>query len=101
MDRNLDCILDHTLYREPEDVPIYKGHSLLNTTKRITLSFIVQSLLHHNPPNIWIKIIKIATKIECLLGTTFFNPDCDLDNFAACNRGMRYTPCFLQLLGCV
>ena len=31
--------------------------SLFNTTKRITLFFIVQSLLHHSLPNDWIKII--------------------------------------------
>ena len=36
------------------DVPV---HSLFNTTKRITLMFIFQSLLHRNPPNIWIKIL--------------------------------------------
>ena len=33
------------------------------------------SLLHCNPPNIWIKIIQIAIKIECLHGTTFLYPD--------------------------
>ena len=38
----------------PEDVPIYTGYSLFHTTKRITLLFIVQSLLNCNPPNIWI-----------------------------------------------
>ena len=45
--------LDH----DPEDVPIYTGHSLFNTTKHITLLFIVHSLLLCNPPNIWIKMI--------------------------------------------
>ena len=45
------------LDRDPEDVPAYTGHSLLNTTKCITLFFIVQSLLHRDPPNIWIRII--------------------------------------------
>ena len=53
LDCNLDCDLDH----DPEDVPAYTGHSLFNTAKCNTLLFIVQSLLHHNPPNIWIKII--------------------------------------------
>ena len=72
LDRNLDCDLD----RDPEDVPVYTGHSLIHTTKRITLFFIVQSLLHPNPPNIWIKIIQI----KCLHRTKF----CDPDNFALC-----------------
>ena len=40
LDRNLDTDLGHN----PEDVPIYTGHSLFNTTKCITLLFIVQSL---------------------------------------------------------
>ena len=53
----LDRDLDSNLERDPEDVPVYMGHSLFNTTKRITLLFIVQSLSHRNPPNIWIKII--------------------------------------------
>ena len=45
-------------------VPVYTGHSLFNTTKRITLLFIVQSLLHRNPPYIWIKMIQIAIQSE-------------------------------------
>ena len=50
--------LDSDLGRDPEDtVPIYMGHSLFNTTKCIKLLFIVQSLLHRNPPYIWIKMI--------------------------------------------
>ena len=32
--------------RDPEDVPVYMGHSLFNTTEGITLFFNVQSLLH-------------------------------------------------------
>ena len=44
LDHDLDCNLD----RNPEDV---------NITKPITLMFIVQSLLHRYPPNIWIKSI--------------------------------------------
>ena len=79
-DYNLDCDLDHH--------PDYTGHSLFNTTKHITLLFIVQSLLHHNPPNIWIKMIQITIQIECLHGTKFLDPDCNLhrhlDNFAQC-----------------
>ena len=47
--RNPDC--------NPEDVPIYMGHSLFNTTKCITLLFIIQSFLHCNSPNNWIEII--------------------------------------------
>ena len=46
-----NCNLD----RDPEDVPVYTGHAFFNTTKHITLLFIVQSLLYL--PNIWIKII--------------------------------------------
>ena len=59
LDRVLDCDLDCDLDRDPEDLPVYIGHSLFNTTKRITLLLIVQSLLHRNPPtsNVWIKII--------------------------------------------
>ena len=41
---DLDC--------DPEDVHIYTGHPLFNVTECITLLFIVQSLLHCNPPNI-------------------------------------------------
>ena len=46
--------LDRDLDRNLEDGPVYTGHALFNTTKRITLLFIVQLFLHHNPPNIWI-----------------------------------------------
>ena len=77
LDRDLDCNLDCDLDRDPEDVPVYTGHSLLNTTKRITLLFIVQSLLHHDPPNIWIKIISI--EIECLHGINCLDPGRFLD----------------------
>ena len=48
LDSNLDCYLD----RDPDDVPLYTGHSLFNSTKCTTLLFIVQSLLHRNPPHI-------------------------------------------------
>ena len=57
LDRDLGCSLVCDLDSDPDDVPVYTGHSLLNTTKCITLLFIVQSLLHRNLPNIWIKII--------------------------------------------
>ena len=53
LELNLDCNLDPN----PEDVPVYMKHSLFNTTKRITLLFITQSMLHRNPPNIWIILI--------------------------------------------
>ena len=35
-------------------------------TKHIKLLFIVQSLLHHCPSIMWIKIIQITIQIECL-----------------------------------
>ena len=53
----LDSNLDSDLDSDQEDVPAYTSHSLFNTTKRITLFLIGQSLLHRNPPKIWIKII--------------------------------------------
>ena len=53
LDSNLDCDLD----LDPEDLPVYTRHSLFNTTKRITLFLIDQSLVHRNPPYIYIKII--------------------------------------------
>ena len=49
--------LDSNLNRDAEVVPVYTGHSLSNTTKRITLLFIVQTLLHRNPDNIGINVI--------------------------------------------
>ena len=44
LDRDQHCNLDCDMDRDPEDVPAYTGHLLFNKTKRITLSFIVQSL---------------------------------------------------------
>ena len=89
VDRDLDSNLDCNLDRNPQDVPVYMGNSLFNTTKRITLLFIVQSLLHRSLPNIWITIV---IQIKCLHGTKFFDPDChldrDLDNFALCKQGI-------------
>ena len=70
--------------RDPQNVPIYTGHSLFNTTKRITLMFIVQSLLHSNLPYIWIKIIEIAIQIECLHRTKFLDPD----SYQDCNLNL-------------
>ena len=78
---------------QTEDVPVYTGHSLFNTTMRITLLFIVQSLFHRNPPNIWIKITKIMIQIERLHRTKFLDPDNDLvrnlNSFALCKQGNR------------
>ena len=86
MDCNLDC--------NPEVVPVNHntGHTLFNTTKRITLLIIVQSLLHPNPANIWIKIIQIEIQIRCLHRTKFLYTDQDLhhdpDNSAPCKPGI-------------
>ena len=57
LDRDLDSNLDCNLDRDPEVVPVYTGHSVFKTTKRITLLFIVQTLLHRNLDNIGIKVI--------------------------------------------
>ena len=57
LDRDLDSNLDCNLDRDPEVVPVYTGHLLFNTTKRITLLFIVQTLLDRNLNNIGIKVI--------------------------------------------
>ena len=75
LDHNLDCNLDC----DPEDVPIYTGHSLINTTEPITLLIIVQSFFCLNPPNIWIKIIQNTIQIECLHGTKLIYPNHDPD----------------------
>ena len=48
--------------------PIYTEQNYLNV---ITLISIVKSLLHCNPPNIWINIIQITIQIKFLHGTTF------------------------------
>ena len=42
LDGDLDCNLNCHQDRNPEDVAVYTGHLLFNTTKRITLLFIVQ-----------------------------------------------------------
>ena len=57
LDRNLDYNLDSISIAFQKMYLFNTGHSLYNTTKCITsLLFIIQSLLYHNPPNIWIKI---------------------------------------------
>ena len=78
----------------------YTRQSLFNTTKRIKLLFIVQSLLNRNPSNIWIKIIQIAIQIECLHGTKFLNPDRNLDpdKFAQCKPGIKVEECKSHIL---
>ena len=55
LDHDLDCNLDCYLDLDPEDAPVYTGHSLFNITKSVTLLFIVQSLLHvhPNPPTVF------------------------------------------------
>ena len=87
-----DRHLDRYLHRDPEDAPVNMGHSLFNITKIVILLFIVQSLLHRTPPNIWIKIIQIAIQIECLHRIKILDPECDLDydpdNFAPCKWGI-------------
>ena len=88
-DCNLDCYLDH----DPENVPVYAGHSLFNAIKCITLLLIVQSLLHRNPPYIWIKIIQVPIQIECLHGIKCLDSDhvldCNLDYLVPCKQGIR------------
>ena len=60
LDRDLDPD------RNPEDVHIYKGHSLLHTTKGITLLFIVQSLLHCNngPMQTMVNFCIVGRKVD-------------------------------------
>ena len=53
LDHDPDCNLDADLDHNPE---MY-SFTRFNTTKHITLLFIVQSLLHRNPPNILIKLM--------------------------------------------
>ena len=45
LDRDLDSNLNSDLDLDPEDVPVYTRHSLFNSTKCITLSLMVQSLV--------------------------------------------------------
>ena len=87
LERHLDCNLDCDLDHDPADVPVFMEHSY--TTKGMTLLFIVQSLLHCNPPYIWIKIIQIGIGIKCLHGKKILYLDHDLDNFALCKWGFR------------
>ena len=42
--RNLDFNLDRYLDSDPEDTPVYTGHSFFIITKSVTVAFIVQSL---------------------------------------------------------
>ena len=56
-----------------------------------------QSLLHRNPPNIWIKTIQIG----CLYGTKFLDPYCNLNDFGCCKWGNRLTLQGVTWLYCV
>ena len=90
----MDNYLDYNLNRDLGDVPVYTGLSLFNTTtKCITLLLIVQSLLHCNPPNIWIKITEITIQIECLHGTKFLDPGLDIDNYNVLKAGTLKRVC--------
>ena len=66
------------------------GTFIFNTTKRIKLLFIVQSLLHRNSLNIWIKINKIVIQIKSLHGTKLLNPESDPDEFTPCKQGITF-----------
>ena len=100
LDSDLDCNQDYNVDRHPEDVPVYRGHPLFNTTMCFTLLFIVQSLLHCNPPDIWIKIIQNANQVKYLHGTKVLNSDhylgCNLDNFAPCEWSFYFVIVYLQ-----
>ena len=45
-------------------------------------------------------MIQIAIQIECLRGTKFFDPDCNLDcdpgNFALCKQGIIVSPAVIK-----
>ena len=60
----LDCYLDH----DPEVVPIYTGHSLFNTTKCITLFFIVQTMLNRNLDNTRINYLDSRSRCSVYTG---------------------------------
>ena len=44
MDCNLECDLD----RDPDEAPVYAGHSLFNMTKSVTV-FIIDQILFDGP----------------------------------------------------
>ena len=67
-----------------EDVPLYTGHSLFNTTKCITL-FIVPSLLHCNPASILIKSSRSLSR-SSVSQEKFHDLDRCVANFALCKR---------------
>ena len=72
---DLDRVLDRDLDLDPEDAPIYTGHSLFNIPTIVTLLFNVQSSIYGNLHNIWIKIIQNVTQIAIIviLTVTFNN----------------------------
>ena len=71
--------------------PVYMEQNYLDG---ITLLFTVHSLLHRNPSNIWIEIIRFAFLIKYLHMTKFLKLECNLDhesdNFTPCKRGYKY-----------
>ena len=66
--RDLDSYLDCYLDRDPEVVPVYTGHSLFNATKRITLFFIVQTMLNRNLDNIRINYLDSRSRCSVYTG---------------------------------
>ena len=55
LNRDLYCNLDCNLDPDPEDVSIYE--TFIVQYNKVHHLFIVHSLLHRDPHNIWIKII--------------------------------------------
>ena len=67
---DLDLVLDDIdLDCNPEDAPIYMGHSLFNIKKRITFTFIVQSLF--DGPDIAVHLIS-GLKLSALQSRSSF-----------------------------
>ena len=69
--RDLDSYLDCYLDRDPEVVTVYTGHSLFNTTKRITLFSIVQRMLNRNLDNIRINYLDSRSRCNVYTGQNF------------------------------
>ena len=64
LDSYLDCYLD----RDPEVVPVYTGHSFFITTKRITLFFILQTMLNRSLDNIRINYYDSRSRCSVYTG---------------------------------
>ena len=76
------------LHCNPEDAYIYTGNSFFDILHVcVHCSVIVWWPRNRNSSNIWISIIQI----ECLCGADFLDPEHDLDNFAPCERGKRWS----------